>query len=652
MDEKATGTLTSPPFTIERNSIHFLIGSREIHFLPGSEECRGKLTIELLVDGEVARSHVPNEFHALFRRSWDVSDMKGKTVRIRIVDNDEREDAHINIDHIIQNNIPPAGLPVEKALTISNSLLNLPVKENAERYYLELYVDRKQVRGMDVALATDKVDYWVVTDLSQWLGKEVKIRTEQFTEENPSLLDKIILADDILESDNLYHEPLRLQFHFSTQRGWINDPNGLVYYDGEYHLFYQHNPFGWDHSRNDYNKTWGHAVSTDLVHWNELPGAVHPDHLGPIYSGSSVVDHNNTTGFQTGDEKPIVCIYTSAGGRSPWSEGRKFTQSLTYSNDRGRTFTPYEGNPVQENLEFINRDPKAIWHEQTGQWVIVLHFNERAMAFFTSEDLKSWEYQSEVESEVLVDCPELFQLPVDGDAQNKKWILSGGSGAYIIGEFDGKEFTTETDEIQYSYGDCFYASQTFSNVPESDGRRIQMAWGVIPAFGMPFNMMMLFPVELTLKTTDEGLRMYPYPVKEIEDLWKDEKEWSDLILEPGQNILSDIKGELFDINAEFDVGDSGEFGFTINGINISYDAGKSRLTGSEESASLDPVDGKLRLRILVDRTSIEVFANDGRIYMPLRAYPEPGEQGLEIFAKGRPVVVNSLKVNSIESIWK
>jgi len=647
----ATGTLTSPVFTIERNSIHFLIESREILFLPGSEEHYGKLAIELLIDGQVVRSQVPDEFHAMFRRSWDVSDLKGKEARIRIVDRDDRQDAYINIDHIIQNDIPAEGLPIERDLTITKSLFNLPVREGAERYYLELYVDGEQVRGIDVSLATDEVDYWVVTDLSQWMGKIVEIRTMLLTDNNPSLLERITLADNILDSDDLYRETLRPQFHFSTKRGWINDPNGLVYFDGEFHLFYQHNPFGWDHSRNDYNKVWGHAVSTDLVHWNELPGAVHPDHLGPIYSGSSVVDHNNTTGFQTDDEKPIVSIYTSAGGRSPWSKGKKFTQSISYSNDRGRTFTVYEGNPVQENLDRINRDPKVIWHEPTGQWVIVLHFHDRAMVFFTSDDLKSWEYQSELEIEDLIDCPELFQLPVDGDEQNKKWILYGGPGTYIIGEFDGKEFTPETGEIQYNYGDCFYASQTFSDVPESDGRRIQMAWGIIPAPEMPFNQMMLFPVELTLKTTDEGLRMFPYPVKEIENLWSEEKTWNDIIIEPGQDILSGIEGELFDISGEFEIRDLDEFGLVINGIKINYDVGNFMLTGSEESAKLDPVDDIIRLRILVDRTSIEVFANDGRIYMPLRAYPGPGEKGLEIFTKSGTLKINSLKVSHLESIW-
>ena len=646
----AVGTLTSPPFTIERDAIHFLMGTRE-HVVDGSA---GDVAAELLVNDQVVRTTAPSspspKFHAMFWEAWDVSELKGKVGRFRIVDKSSW--AQIDIDHIVQSDIPAERPMLERTITVTKPVLNFPLKTGAVRHYLEVVVDGRQVRAMDVELATDDVDYWVVTDLSPWLGKEVVIRTHQHPLGNPHILDRISVEDGIRDSDDLYREPLRPQFHFSSKRGWINDPNGLVYYDGEYHLYYQHNPFGWDHSRNDFNKTWGHAVSTDLVHWKELPGAIHPDHLGTIYSGSMVVDEHNTTGFQTGKEKPLVAIYTSAGGRSPWSEGKRFSQSIAYSNDRGRTFTPYEGNPVQPHIEYINRDPKVLWHEPTRQWVIVLHFNERAMAFFTSKDLKSWQYQSELENRRVSDCPELFQLPIDGDEQNKKWIMYGGSGAYLVGDFDGKEFTPETEVIRFSYGNCFYASQTFSNIPEQDGRRIQIAWGVIPMREMPFNQQMLFPVELTLRTTDEGLRMFAYPVAEIERIHEKEQTWSDGQLEPGQNILSGIVDELLDIDAEFEIGGAEEFGFLIHGVPVKYNVDKNELSCGNRKAILDPIDGKIRLRILVDRATIEIFAGDGRVYMPIRAIPKGDKRGLAVFTEGGNALIRSLKVYSLDSIWK
>ncbi|MHA2253437.1 MAG: glycoside hydrolase family 32 protein [Candidatus Kariarchaeaceae archaeon] len=476
------------------------------------------------------------------------------------------------------------------------------------------------------------------------------MRTRQHPLGNMRILDQISVEDHIRDSDNLYRESLRPQFHFSSKRGWLSDTNGLVYYDGEYHLYYQHNPYGWDHSRNDYNKTWGHAVSTDLIHWTELPSVIHPDYLGSIYSGSAVVDEDNTTSLQSGKEKPIIAIYTSAGGRNPWSEGKPFSQSIAYSNDRGRIFTPYEGNPVQYNIEYINRDPRVIWHEPTSQWIIVLHFHRRAMAFFTSHDLKTWKKQSEFENPYLVDCPELFQLAVDGNENNKKWILYGGSGMYYVGDFDGKKFKPETEIIQYNYGNCFYASQTFSNAPK--GRRIQLAWGTIPMEGMPFNQQLLFPVELTLHTTDEGLRMFAYPVKEIESIYVKEHTVSDIDLTSGQSILSEVKGELFDIDAEFEVINTGAFGFWINGYSVEYNGDKKELSCDGEKTKLKPIDRKIRLRILVDRVSIEIFANDGLKYMPIRVLPKEEERGIEVFIKGGNTKLRNLKICELNSIWE
>ena len=642
-------TLTSPAFTIERNAIYLLVGAIEID---GPAQ---KVALELHVNGDVVRSTTPSRYHAMFWESWDVTEFKGEKARIRFVDKDPRRPAMIFVDHIVQSDVPADRPLLKRTITITKPILNFPLKTGAARHYVELVVDGKQVRAMDVELATDDdIDYWVVTDLSPWLGKEVLMRTRQHPLGNANILDRISVEDGIRDADDLYREALRPQFHFSSKRGWVNDTNGLIYYDGEYHLYYQHNPYGWDHSRNDYNKTWGHAVSTDLVNWTELPGAIHPDHLGTIYSGSAVLDKDNTAGFQTGKEKPIVAFYTSAGGRSPWSKDKPFSQSIAYSNDRGRTFTPYQHNPVLPNIEYVNRDPKALWHEPTGKWVMVLHFDrggkDRGVkAFFTSDDLKIWEKQSEFESRFLIDCPELFQLPVDGDENNKKWIIYGGPGAYYVGNFDGKQFTPETGITEYSHGNCFYASQTFSNVPK--GRRVQMGWGVIPMEGMPFNQQILFPVELTLHTTDEGLRMFAYPVAEIESIHGKEHTWTDIQIKPGQNILSNVEGELFDIDAQFDVGDADEFGFLINGFPVKYNVDKNELSCGRPKTELKPVDGKIRLRILVDRASIEIFANEGRVYMPMRAIPQPDERGLEVFTKGGSTKINSLTVHELKSIW-
>jgi sucrose-6-phosphate hydrolase SacC (GH32 family) len=556
-----------------------------------------------------------------------------------------------------------SSFAAEREFTLDKKYLNLPVKNEAPECLLSLEIDGKKVREFTINLAPGEPDFWVYLDVREFAGKKGTLIAEEMSSRQMKAFEAVYQADTFPGEDKLYKEKLRPQFHFSSKRGWNNDPNGLMYYGGEYHLFYQHNPFGWPWG----NMTWGHAVSTDLVHWTELGDALHPDELGTMFSGSGVVDWKNTTGFQTGDDPPLICIYTNAGDSNPWSEGEPFTQGIAYSNDRGRTWTKYEGNPVQGHINDGNRDPKVIWWEETNEWVIGLYLRGGRMAFFRSPDLKRWEFQSVLQS--FGECPELFQLAVDGDEDNKKWIFYGGSGDYFIGDFDGRKFEPERDEIHYNYGNCFYASQTFSDIPEEDGRRIQIGWGQVDLPDMPFNQMMTFPVTLTLRSTNEGLRMFAYPVEEIEKLHGKGHEWEDEKLEPGDNPLEDVKGNLFDIAAEIELGDAEEVGLEINGFRVSYNVEEKRLTagniaerrrsGDEEDeedddrgqAALAPVDGKIRLRILVDRPSVEIFANDGRIYMPMQHVRDLNNKSLKIYAKGGTAHIEKLTVHEIESIW-
>jgi sucrose-6-phosphate hydrolase SacC (GH32 family) len=530
---------------------------------------------------------------------------------------------------------------------LQKKYLNFPVKNGAKKRLIHLIIEDKIVREFGIELAPDEPDFWVFLDISDFAEKKATLWIDKYTPAQSKGFDAVYQADTYIGEENVYKEKLRPQFHFTSKRGWNNDSNGLVYYDGEYHLFYQHNPYGWSWG----NMTWGHAVSADMIHWTELGDAIHPDRLGTIFSGSAVVDVNNSAGFQTADEKVIVCIYTSAGGTNPMSEGQPFTQSIAYSNDRGRTLAVYEDNPVLGHINGGNRDPKVIWHTPTRQWVMALYFDDHEMGFFTSKDLKSWEFQSKIKC--FHECPELFALPVDGDRDNKKWILYGGSGEYLVGHFDGKEFKSETDAIRFNYGNCFYASQTFNNIPESDGRRIQIAWGRVNMPGMPFNQMMLFPVTLTLHTTDEGIRMFAEPICEIEKLHKkQQRKWKNKILEPGDNILSDVSGELFHIRADLRLAEAAEIDFVIRDIPIVYNVEKQELSCHGNKASLKPADGKIQLELLVDRTSIEIFANDGRVYMPVGVILADNPKSLGIFTRGGNTEAEFLEIYELNSAWK
>jgi sucrose-6-phosphate hydrolase SacC (GH32 family) len=534
-----------------------------------------------------------------------------------------------------------------RKLLLQKKYLNFPVKNGAEKRFVRLIIDGKIVREFDIELAAAEPDFWVFLDISGFRNQAAVLSIDEFEPEQSRGFDAIYQADTFKGQENLYREKLRPQFHFTSRRGWNNDSNGMVYYDGEYHLFYQHNPYGWKWG----NMTWGHAVSKDILHWKELGDAIHPDRLGTIFSGSAVVDVNNTAGFQTGDEKVIVCIYTSAGGRNPMSKGQPFTQSIAYSNDRGRTFRVYEDNPVLGHISGSNRDPKVIRHVPTEQWVMALYLDKNMMGFFTSDDLKSWEYQSKIEC--FHECPELFELPVDGDENNKKWILYGGSGDYLVGDFDGRQFRSETEEIRFHYGNCFYASQTFNNIPEEDGRRIQIAWGRVAMPDMPFNQMMLFPVTLRLQRTEEGPRMFAEPIREIERIHKRKRQWRKTILKPGDNLLSGLSGELFHIRAELRIDDDVEqTGFLIRDVPVVYNAQKQQLSCLKKTAPLKAVNGRIRLEILMDRTSIEIFGNRGRVYMPMGVILADNTKSLAIFAKGGNVEVESLDVYELYSVWR
>ena len=446
--------------------------------------------------------------------------------------------------------------------------------------------------------------------------------------------------------ERLYQETYRPQFHFTAKKNWLNDPNGLIYYDGEYHLFFQHNPSGIDWG----NMTWGHAVSTDMVHWEQMPHAIEPDELGTIFSGSGVVDWDDTAGFQTGEESVLVTIYTSAGEFAP--EETPYTQSIAYSVDRGRTWTKYEGNPVLSNLAKGNRDPKVFWHSPTEKWVMALYLENNDFALFGSPDLKSWTKLSDVYLPDASECPDLFELPVDGDQCRTKWVFWGANGRHFIGTFDGEHFSAESDVLQTERGANCYAAQTWSDIPSSDNRRLQIAWmsgGKYP--DMPFNQQMAFPCELTLRTTADGIRMFRKPVREIETIHKRRHSWNDEGLTPATNLLDGIEGDLFDIRAEIELGEASAVGFGARGENIHYDIDTQTLTCLEKSALLQPIDGRIALQILVDRTSIEVFGNDGRVSMCSCFLPDVADGSLGISASGGGARLISLDVYELESAW-
>lgn len=433
----------------------------------------------------------------------------------------------------------------------------------------------------------------------------------------------------------LYQEALRPQFHFTARQwtmnrlnpgqreeGWINDLNGLIYYEGEYHLFAQR-----------WAKCWLHAVSNDLIHWMELEPAFWEESLGSgVQSGTCVIDYQNTSGLSPDPKNPSMIAF--------WSRFDNRTQFLSYSLDRGRSWKQYE-KPI---LVAPERDPKVFWYAPGNHWVMMLYGN-RQYHIFTSKNLLTWNDEHHPVPNSF-ECPDFFELPVDGDARNKKWVLIQGNGNYSVGAFNGSEFKEETQRRACDVGPNFYATQSWHNNETGDGRRIQTAWMRGADFvDMPFSQMISFPCELFLRTTPDGLRVFRKPIQEIARLHSGEDKWTNRMLGKDQTLRLAPSGQLFHIQSELSIPDGAKLTFNLRGVPVALTS-----TTVESGHKPVPVQGQIKnVEILIDRTSVEVFVNEGEVSST--RYALPRSSGLSVKAEGAAITVHSLVVHSLKSIW-
>lgn len=629
--DAAKGILTSPPFRIERGFLNFLIGGGGYS---------GQTCLNLLVNGKIVRTATgPNTegggSEELHLQSWDVSNLANTMASIEIVDRRSGGWGHINVDQIVQSDQKPkvAVLPgiQSKNFSLDSKYLLFPIRNGAKMTKIDVNIDGRNVREFDAELARieEEVSFWSFLDISGFNGKHASLKIDGATKEG---LEMIVQSDEIPGHADFLSEALRPQFHFSQKLGWNNDPNGMVYYDGEWHLYFQHNPYGWKWG----NMHWGHAVSKDLVHWEQLPIAIYNKRRGDwAFSGGAVVDEKNTAGWQTGTEKVIVASWTSTGRG----------ECVAFSNDRGRTFTEFEGNPV---IKHRGRDPKIIWYEPGQHWVLAVYDESeehgKAIALYTSNDMKEWKLQSKLKG--YYECAEIFELPVDGDQNNRRWVIFAADARYAVGTFDGKTFNpTHEGKHRVHYGK-YYASQLFSNAP--DGRRIQIGWAQIPMPDMPFNQTFTVPHRLTLRSTDEGIRMFAEPVKEIQKLHQKKHSLKGAPLTEDKEVSLNVSGDLFDITATFQIGAATMVGLDLGGERVTYDVNEENL----RDASLKPKDGKVTIRVLVDRPMLEIIGNDGQVYITTPRQVYGGLSSVRAFAQGGEAHLVNLEVHELKSIWE
>ena len=530
---------------------------------------------------------------------------------------------------------PPHG---SREFTITNHYLNLPIKNGAPKRVVTTRVDGREIVRNDIELAETDPDWWAPMDVSAWRGRTVSLQVAGLPSDSPAL-QSIEPSDMMRGAADLYRERLRGQFHFSSRRGWNNDPNGLSYFRGEYHLFYQHNPYGWGWG----NMHWGHAVSRDLVHWIELGDVLRPDAMGPMFSGSAVVDWNNTSGLGRPGQPAQVLLYTAAGDPT--------VQCLASSLD-GRTYQKWEGNPIVPQFTPGNRDPKVIWHEPSHKWVMTLYVETNkvhSIFFLGSPDLKSWNVLSRTDG--FFECPDLFELPIDNDPTRRKWVLTAASSEYRVGTFDGTTFTPETDKLPGQRGRGFYAAQTFSDIPAVDGRRIQIGWFQTETKGMPFNQSMTVPLELRLTATAAGPRLTWTPVRELAMLRVRTRKLDPVELKPGDpNPLAGPAPELIELEAAIEPGTATNVVFTVRGAAVAYDPRGQVLTVNGHSAPAPLRDGKQHLVVYCDRTGLEVFASGGLTYMPMPHLAPASDRALAVRSEGGSARVTGA-IHELRSAW-
>ena len=463
---------------------------------------------------------------------------------------------------------------------------------------------------------------------------------------------------------------MRPEYHFTPPQNFMNDPNGLVFYDGEYHLFYQYNPFSSAHE----HLSWGHAISSDYLHWEHLPVALREEDGIEIFSGSAVVDWNNTSGFGTQDQPPLIAIYT---GHSRVEQ----TQNLAYSNNRGRTWTKYAGNPVIAIGSLQFRDPKVFWHEPIHRWIMVTALaDQQKVRFDGSPDLIHWTHLSNFGPEGRVDdeweCPDMFLMNVEEQPDLQKWILKVDVnhsilGQYFIGHFDGLRFINDASSeqvLRVDYGKDFYAAQSWSDVP--DGRRIWIGWmnnwdyaKVIPT--SPWQGLLSIPRQLQLRQYPEGLLLVQEPIKELTDMRQSLYHAADADIDSVNSQLANLKMDIAtEIQVEFTLGTARELDIKIctgyvEETVIGYDAQTQELfldrrhsgdiTFSDKfdgvhRAPLVPEQGKINLHIFVDACSIEVFANHGLIVISDLIFPGAQNIEIELYARDGDVHLNKVDV--------
>ncbi len=521
-------------------------------------------------------------------------------------------------------------------IRIEKRYLAVPTSKYATRKRLCFYEcgpdDSKLVMDYDCKVDLIAPDFTAYIDVSRFLGKELEYSSI------PEM-DLTLEQTDQKKIEPALSDPFRPFSHYTTQMGWQNDPNGPILYHGVYHMFYQHNPYGtcWG------NMHWGHATSRDLLHWEEQEIALFPDEMGTMYSGSAIEDVHNLTGLQEGDNPPMLLFYTAAGDRTLLSKDKKRPQCMAYSTDGGKTFRKYKGNPVLGWIENYNRDPKVVWVEELNRYVMVIYLVGDRYCLLTSENFLQWTPLQEIVLENDSECPDMMSFVVN---RKKYWVISGGSDKYIVGVFEKGKFVqkTMTKQLSYSPSRTSYAAQSFSGV--EGGRVIRVIWDRLNSPSKKAPNQIGVPVEMKLICRDRDFLLTALPVAELEQLRAESFCYDrETITEP---VRIPLKKAAYDITLEADY--QSDISLEIFGHEFNLKTEENCIEFGKTKFPLSLDMDRIKLRMIVDRSSFELFADDGKFCATFSALCDYNLPYMRVTSK-QEVSVQKLNCYRLESIY-
>ena len=516
---------------------------------------------------------------------------------------------------------------------IQHKYIVLPVNTNMVSKKIRLIEDGNLIFDFDCKVDAVSPKHKAYVDVERFIGKTVEITI------NPHMNVEIGFSD-VKEYPNLWRESLRPKIHFTVKSGYNNDPNGLIYHKGVYHMFYQHNPC----SNQWGNMHWGHAISTDLIHWEEQDCALFPDELGTMFSGCAIEDKKNCTGICQDDSPAMLLFYTAAGNENIISKGRLFTQCLAYSVDGGKSFLKYKGNPIIEHIADQNRDPKVVWVDEINKYVMVIYLTEDLYRMLSSTDLLNWTPFQDIHIRGERECPDLYSIMCDGE---KKWVLSGGSDYYVVGRFTKNAYVIDASERRLTFSAVSYAAQSFSGM--EDGRVVRIWWDKNRTrfFDHRFSQQMSIPVEMRLNKIDDRYYLSALPVEEISGLYKENIVIENKVLtEP---VRLNVGINPLDISLKMPYVNDTCVTLSIFGAKIRLDTTQNNLLFERLKMPISLRGDAIYLRVVVDTCSVEIFTDNGHFCLSEWFVCDPNLPYVEISASSE-VKILDLSCHVLESI--